>query len=192
VVKRTELLQSTERPFHVVNRGVNRGTIYFGSSDYEEFLCLLREAKEKAPIHLLAFALMPNHFHLLLRQLEPYGISCYMKRVCELHARAINRRRLRSGHLFQNRYKLIPLENEFAVLSTSWYIHNNPVKAGLVNSADLWSYSSMRDYAHGNRGGLVHREEILSLLGEGRSYVDFFRNFDIDTPRLGAIDFSTI
>jgi REP element-mobilizing transposase RayT len=187
MIHRSDLLQSTKFPFHIVNRGVNKGLIFFRPHDYEQFLWFLRDAKGKAPVTLLAFALMPNHFHLLLRQSEPYGISRFLKRVCEMHAKTVNRRRQRSGHLFQNRYRLSSLESGHAVLSTSWYIHNNPVKAGLVQSADLWSYSSMKEYTSKAGSGLVDREELLLLLAGYRDYFEYFRSFDPTAPLLAAL-----
>src|SRR4030042_6548882 len=142
VPPRTELLSSPGIFLHAYNRGVDRGPIFFRQSDYEQFITRMAEFLRRSEVMLLAYTLIPNHFHMLVQQLVPYGISRYLKEVCEGYAKYINRYRKRSGHLFQGRYKANDARDPQGLLHLSHYIHYNPVSAGLVAEPAGWKYSS--------------------------------------------------
>jgi REP element-mobilizing transposase RayT len=123
---------------HVVVRGIERRAIFMDKADYEEFLERLEHAKQDARI--FAWALMPNHVHLLVRTgLQP--LARFMRRLLTGYAVYFNGRHRRAGHLFQNRYKSIVCEEDAYLKVLARYIHLNPLKAGLVKGlAGLSAY----------------------------------------------------
>ena len=129
---KTQYLQSVGEYFHVYNRGVNRERIFFEERNYTYFLRRMRESVESSAVTVIAYCLMPNHFHLLLRQEEQYALSDFMKGVCDGYAKAINNARKRSGHLFEGKYKLKHVTDEKYLIHITRYIHMNPVRAQLV------------------------------------------------------------
>lgn len=119
--------------FHVVARGIERRRIFSDQGDYQEFLHRLELGLEKSRSRCYAWALMPNHFHLLVRSSE-YPLSDLMRRLMGSYAGYFNRRHRRSGHLFQNRYKSILCQEDAYFLELVRYIHLNPVRAGIVKN----------------------------------------------------------
>ncbi len=167
---------------HAVNRGVDRMTIFPEPSYYEEFLRLLLIGVNEGNVRLHAYTLLSNHFHLIISQILPYAISTFMKRVCGSFAQFFNAHRQRSGHLFQARYTPVLLPTPDAVLRTSWYVHQNPVHAKLVNSPEAWKYSSMREYAGLVKTGITTTSEIAKWVGGQENYMRFIREYDPSNP----------
>lgn len=120
---------------HVIVRGIERTEIFLDDDDRSQFLARLSSLLVETETECFAWALIPNHFHLLLRcnRLE---LSRFMRRLLTGHAVMFNRRHIRSGHLFQNRYKSIVCEEEPYLLELIRYIHLNPLRAGLVVNLD--------------------------------------------------------
>jgi REP element-mobilizing transposase RayT len=112
-------------------RGIEGRAIFVGAGDYEDFLERLAKGLEQCPGQVLGWALMPNHFHLLVRA-GGKGISSLMQRVMTGYAVSFNRRHRRAGHLFQNRYKSIVCEEEPYLLELVRYIHLNPLRGKVV------------------------------------------------------------
>lgn len=127
---------------HVMARGIERRAIFHGPRDYEDFISRLDASFVKVPTQILAWVLMPNHFHLLIRS-GPSGLVPFMRTLMAGYAVAFNLRHKRAGHLFQNRYKSIICEDEPYLLELVRYIHLNPLRAGLVNSLE-----GLREYPY--------------------------------------------
>jgi putative transposase len=145
--------------YHVYNRGSNRGMIFF---DRENYLFFLQRFREKVPaehVTVLAYCLMPNHYHFLVR-LESEEFSARMQAFGTSFSKAINKHADRSGGLFQGRFQAKHVEEESYLVHLSRYIHLNPVEAQLVNSACDWEFSSYREYI-GTRTGTLPNTEIL-------------------------------
>jgi REP element-mobilizing transposase RayT len=118
--------------YHIYNRGVERHRIFFDHHDYQRFKEQIAKALEREPsIELLAYCLMPNHFHLQLRQYDSFGMSRFMRRLSTAYVMYLNKRRTRVGPLFQGIYKAVHLVGPEALMANSRYIHLNPAKAGL-------------------------------------------------------------
>lgn len=125
---------------HVMARVIERRAIFIKASDYEDFIERLEIGLSLVPGQVMGWALMPNHFHLLVRA-GGKGISPLMQRVMTGYAVSFNKRYRRAGHLFQNRYKSIVCEEEPYLLELVRYIHLNPLRAKLVeNLAALKTY----------------------------------------------------
>jgi len=126
--------------YHVLGRGIERRNIFEQTQDKTDFLNRLGIALEKTDIQCLSWALMSNHYHLLLRVREQ-PLSQLMSSVLGGYGRCYNRRHVRSGYVFQNRFTSILCDADSYLLELIRYIHLNPVKAGIVKSiAELGGY----------------------------------------------------
>jgi putative transposase len=117
---------------HVMARGIQRCRIFRDDRDYQDFLTRLGNILDTTGIRCYAWALLPNHFHLLLRSGRIH-LSHVMRGLMTGYAVTFNSRHRRNGHLFQNRYKSVICEDEPYLLELVRYIHLNPLEAGLVN-----------------------------------------------------------
>ena len=116
---------------HVMARGVERRELFRDDKDRNSFLDRLADILEKTQTQCYAWALIPNHFHLLIRT-GPTPLSKVMRRLMTGYAVTFNKRHERSGHLFQNRYKSVVCEEDPYLLELIRYIHLNPLRARLV------------------------------------------------------------
>ncbi len=139
---------------HVICRGIDRQKIFPGSDDYSLFQKRLGDLLIETKTSCFAWALIPNHFHLLLRT-GNVPISVLIKRLLTGYAVNFNRRHNRYGHLFQNRYKSILCQEDAYLLELVRYIHLNPLRAGLVSE-----YGNLAAYPYCGHGALMGRRKI--------------------------------
>jgi putative transposase len=120
--------------YHIFNRGVNRQKIFFTKENYLYFLKLLNKHRISSHATVIAYCLMPNHYHLLLRQDSDINLSRFMKAVLSAYVQALNKYLERKGPLFEGRFKHVHVDNDEYVLHLCRYIHLNPVIAGYVRT----------------------------------------------------------
>ena len=116
---------------HIIARGIERRPIFDDDEDRDNFLNRIRTVLQETQTACYAWALIPNHFHLLLRT-GAASITTVMRRILTGHALWYNRRHHRCGHLFQNRYKSVLCQEDAYLLELVRYIHLNPLRAGIV------------------------------------------------------------
>lgn len=167
---RTELLRSTDEVFHCYNRGVDRQQIFHSNEYYSLFLSLVERFHDTEALRILAYCLMPNHVHFLFRQLKAYAVSRFMENVCRDYAITVNHACARVGHLFQQRYGLKWVWRPVDIPLLATYVHQNPVRAGLVLSSDEWMFSSCREYLGLRTCGYLHLDDVLSNLDGAADY----------------------
>lgn len=135
--------------FHVFNRGINKQKIFFNEENYHYF-CRKIEKHLSPNCDVIAYCLMPNHFHLLISTNESVQkVSSGLKILLSSYTRGVNAEQNRVGSLFQQntKKKIINVNDNGKYLKRVFdYIHNNPVNAKLCNSAEDWSYSSYNEY----------------------------------------------
>ncbi|MFT4227891.1 transposase [Micropruina sp.] len=150
--------------YHVMARGVNRDAIFLEDEDYERYLYALELTKEASRCAVLAYCLMPNHVHLVLRTAdEPVGDV--MKRLGVRYAGWFNRKYGRVGHLFQDRFRSRPVESDEYLFALVRYVWDNPVQAGLVTRPDDYRWSSRRWL--GRESSLVDGAALERLMLDG-------------------------
>ncbi len=174
---KTNHIQSSNEYFHIYNRGVNRGTVFFSENNYSFFLARMGKYLDKNKVKVVAFCLMPNHFHMILQQIEVSGISQYLKSVCNSYVKAVNKEQNRSGHLLEGKYKIKKITDDEYLLHLSRYIHLNPVRAGLAGNALLWKFSSYSEYVNHSRFPFVSPEVVLSQFKDVSEYQEFVDNY---------------
>jgi putative transposase len=131
--------------YHIVFRGINRQRIFKGEEDFGKFLETLNRSKEKSGCSIYAYCLMDNHVHILLKEgAEELGTT--FKRFGAAYVYWYNWKYKRSGHLFQDRFRSEVVETEKYLLTVLRYIHQNPVKAGMVARAEDYRWSSFQEY----------------------------------------------
>ncbi|MGC4153034.1 MAG: transposase [Propionicimonas sp.] len=143
--------------YHVMLRGINRQAIFLDDEDHLRFLRHLSTTRERSGCHILAYCLMKNHVHLVLRTLdEPVGQV--VKRLAVRYAWWHNTKYGRIGHVFQDRFRSRPVEDDEYFITLLRYVWNNPVKAGIVGRPDQYRWSSL------SRNALVDQDVLLSLI----------------------------
>ena len=165
--------------YHIMLRGIDYQTIFYEDTDNIRFIHTLQRAKQLSETVIYGYCLMGNHVHLLVKEGKE-EISAFMKRIGTGYARWYNWKYERSGHLFQNRYGSEPVENDRYLLTVIRYIHNNPVKANLVNKPEQWNWSSCKAYYNENRppDELIETSFILSMFSNKKNTaIDLFRKF---------------
>lgn len=128
--------------YHLINRGNGRQQVFHKDQDYHAFVNLLGEACERKPVALLAFCLLPNHFHLLVKPNSGTELSPWVQWIMTSHVRRYHRHYGTSGHVWQGRYKSFIVQEDNHLLTVVRYIEGNPVRSNLVASAADWQWSS--------------------------------------------------
>ncbi len=139
--------------YHIYNRGNNRQLIFFERENYLYFLRQLRTYLIANGTDIIAYCLMPNHYHLLV-YLQTDNFSDLMQAFSGSYTKAINKRYQRVGSIFQGRFQALHVDREEYLLHLTRYIHLNPVEANLVEKAEDWEFSSYPEYL-GLRGGTL-------------------------------------
>jgi putative transposase len=164
--------------YHITSRGNLRDKIFYNVADREKFLEILGRTKERYGFVLHAYALMDNHYHLLMETPKP-NLSQIMQNINTSYTVYINRKYQRSGHLLQGRFKGIIVDKDKYLISVSRYIHLNPVRARLVKRpVDYpWtSYSAFMDQK--SETSLVNKEDTLLYFSKRRNRaVKAYREF---------------
>lgn len=112
-----------------------------------KFLHLKNKFQDKNKlVDIICYCLMPTHFHLILKQLKPKGISIFMAKALNSYTRYFNLKFKRKGPLWEGRFKSVLIKNDEQLLHLTRYIHLNPVTAVLVNKPENWEFSSYREY----------------------------------------------
>lgn len=131
--------------YHVINRANARLPIFFKEKDYVLFEKVLEDAQEKFSMRILAYCLMPNHFHLVLYPRNDGDMSKFMQWLTLTHTQrwhqASNSKG--SGHLYQGRYKSFLIQDDNHLISVIRYVERNALRAKLVKKAENWSFSSL-------------------------------------------------
>lgn len=131
--------------YHIMLRGINRQQIFEDEEDREHFLEILELYKDVCGYSIYAYCLMGNHIHLLLKEGKE-DLTLMFKRIAGSYVYWYNWKYHRCGHLFQDRYKSEPVEDDGYFLTVLRYIHQNPVKARICKKAEEYPYSSMKEY----------------------------------------------
>lgn len=166
--------------YHIYNRGVNRQPIFFAKHNWGFFIQRLRDYFTEETAIIIAYCLMPNHYHLLVQVLcDDFGLTV-MQPFSTSYTKAINNEQNRVGSLFQGRHKGVHVDNDGYLLHLSRYIHRNPVTAKFVTNPADWHFSSYRDYIGLRQGKLPKPEIILSQFISTAEYAAYVEAGDND------------
>ena len=159
--------------YHVYNRGTNRQPIFANKENYH---FLLRRVKQFLPLYsirIIAYALMPNHYHFLIGVDKDGELSPFFQRLFNSYSQAFNQQENRTGTLFEGRAKSIHIDETDYVYALVRYIHLNPVVAGLVNLPEDWQFSNYLEWIHARNNGLFDPEFRNLFFSSGQEYKNF-------------------
>lgn len=193
---------SPETFYHVYNRGVAKQDIFLDDQDYKVFLSNLKfyltapdlqgQSLKVSPsrksknytdnLKLLAYCLMPNHFHLFVFQKEPSSMAEFLRSIGTKYSMYLNKKYHRVGHVFQGRYKAVSVTNEVQFIYLSKYIHRNPINI-LPSRTVLegYKYSSYPVYLGRFNQAWINKDEVLSYFTKQKlnnSYKRFVEEID--------------
>jgi putative transposase len=157
--------------YHVINRGNGRQGGFHKEKDYEAFMKLITEAKERHSVKLYGYCLMPNHFHMVVRPDRGEELSRWMQWLMTSHVRRYHRHYESSGHVWQGRYKSFMIQEDSHLLMVLRYIEGNPVRAKIVESAMEWRWSSHNELSGTKERALTDKAPV-ELPDEWTRYVD--------------------
>jgi len=183
--------------FHVYNRGVEKRLIFLDDQDYTVFLGLIKKyltgenhnqnnrhlfRRIDDKVQLLAYCLMPNHFHLMLYQKREGGITQLMRRLCTGYVMYFNNRYKRVGTLFQGTYKASSINRDDYLQHISRYIHLNPTEYA------TWPYSSLAYYTGKKTARWVTTKPVLDMFnGDRAEYLYFVKDYEANQKELAAL-----
>jgi putative transposase len=157
--------------YHVINRGNGGQVVFHKDKDYEAFISIMEEVKGHYSVNVFAYCLMPNHFHMVLMPDKAKDLSKMMQWLMTSHVRRYHRHYGTSGHIWQGRYKSFLVQMDSHLLTVLRYVENNPLRAGLVNSAKDWLWSSHPETT-GKKQRLLIDEIPIELPKDWGKYVD--------------------
>jgi putative transposase len=130
--------------YHVLNRGNGRMDLFHKPADFAAFVRILNEAKERYPVEVMAWCLMSNHWHLVLRPRKAEALGRFMGWVGVTHVRRHHEHyhTVGGGHLYQGRFKSFPIQDDEHFLTVCRYAEANPLRAKMVEAAEDWPWSS--------------------------------------------------
>lgn len=161
--------QSESGIYHIMLRGINQQQIFEDEEDNQKFIEVLKDCKLISGFKVYAYCLMGNHIHLLLK-VENENLEQIFKRIGARYVYWYNWKYHRRGHLFQDRFKSEPVEDDAYFLAAVRYIHQNPVQAGI--GGPEYKYSSYNDYLHPKEDQLTDIDFALDLIGKDQ-YISF-------------------
>ncbi|MDD3296855.1 MAG: transposase [Candidatus Omnitrophica bacterium] len=151
--------------YHITQRAPGTEKLFLEDSDYLYFLHLLKEVSSRYAVEIYSFVLMPNHVHILLK-IRDVNLSEAMKKLYQRYAVYFNIKYQRKGHVFSGIYRASLCKSDFYLLAISLYIHLNPVKAGIVQRAQDYRWSSLLVYSDGKKSKFVSSDMIFNILSK--------------------------
>ena len=162
--------------YHIMLRGINQQKIFEDEEDNNRFLETLSKYKKQCGYEIYAYCFMGNHVHLLLKEGKE-DLTLVIKRIAGSYVYWYNWKYQRNGHLFQDRFKSEPVENDEYFLMVMRYIHQNPIKAGICKNVDKYKYSSYNEYVENS--SIVDKDFCFSIIDK-EQFVEFNQEINND------------
>jgi REP element-mobilizing transposase RayT len=153
---------AASQSYHFYNRGAHRISIFREPDNYVFVLRKMKRYRDEFNLTVIAYCLLPNHYHFLIRQDGDDRASLLPQRVFNSYSKAYNRRYDHSGTLFESNYKVKVVEDERQLLNLCRYIHGNPVLHGIVEKPEDWLYSNYLEWI-GERGGTLLDRDVVEF-----------------------------
>ncbi len=178
-------------PVHVIQRGNNRGQVFFDAGGAKQYLDWLGEASTAHGVAVHAYVLMTNHVHLLVSPETAHSLPRAMKHVNWRYSRYVNDAQERTGSFWEGRYRASLIEADDYYFACSRYIELNPVRAGLAKTPGAYRWSSYKANAEGKADALISHHQLYETLAPSpedrpKAYASLFEGALPDTA-LGAI-----
>jgi REP element-mobilizing transposase RayT len=171
--------------YHIYNRGANRTSIFRCDDNYRYMLGLLQRYCPQLHVTMIAYCLMPNHFHWLVRQDEDVSAGLLPQRVCKAYSNAFNNYYQHNGTLFEGTYKVIAVSTDAYLYHVCRYIHANPVRHGFAIDPALWPYSNYQEWIGQRHESLVDNDFIahhFPISNSYKAYVTAYLRHEVAPP----------
>ena len=165
---------ATGFPHHVIQRGNNKEKVFFDKKDREKYLSLLKKYADKWDSPILAYCLMSNHVHLLMRPKEEEALYKMIQGVTLCYTQYMNRKYKRSGRLWESRYYSCIVDKEIYLWAVARYIEQNPTRARIVKREEDFPYSSARAHIKGIRNEVLGEDLFEEV--QRKNYREFIRS----------------
>lgn len=159
--------------YHIYNRGAQKQRIFYEAENYLYLLKLLKKNVAKHSITVIAYCLMPNHYHFLMRVDENGNLAKCVTNTYNSYVQAVNKRYERKGSLFTERFKSIHIDKQEYLIYLCRYIHRNPLRAGLVDRLGDWAFSNYLEFVGLRQGSLFCPVFFSSYFSDAQEYSDF-------------------
>lgn len=180
--------------YHIFNRGTEKRSIFENNRDRSRFLRTIQYYQYQGPkprfskflrsnlnkfnpnkkiVEIVSYCLMPNHFHLLIKQLKDGGISEFMSKFSNSYTKFFNTKYQRVGALLQGQFKAVLVENDEQLIHLTRYIHLNPLASFLVKELGQYQWSSYHEYINTTQNGICSKEEVSSFFKSPKKYEEF-------------------
>ena len=163
--------------YHLYNRGCDKRDIFLGTNNYRFFLKKIRLSKIKYDLDIIAYCLMPNHFHLFVRQNSEVTIAKWIQKVLSGYVQAFNKQNNRKGTLFEGATQPRLINSGEYLYNIIHYIHFNPVKAKLVSNPADWSYSSYKTWISDSENPLISKKFREEFFSSAEDYKQSFKEY---------------
>lgn len=172
--------------YHIMMRGNNKEKIFIKANQKLYFIELMKKLGTEEAIEIAAYCLMDNHVHIVVKG-EVDDLSTIIKRINIKYAMKYNKETNRIGHVFQDRYKSEVVADEPYLLQVVRYVHNNPVKAKIINNSKEYKWSSYREYISG-KINVISQKQRDFIIGFFSDKLDLFKKFHQEEDRMEYID----
>jgi len=172
--------------YHIYNRGVGQEPIFQEAENYRFLLRRVKKYASALDIAVIAYCLMPNHYHFLLRQDGQEPVGRLPQRVFNSYTKAFNKRYDRTGTLFEGPFRAIHVDRDSYLVHLCRYIHANPVKHGLVPDLEQWPYSNYPEWIGLRNGTLVDPDFVHEHFPVAESYRRFVLDYLAGLSKLPA------
>ena len=169
--------------YHIYNRGARQGKIFRERTNYLFTISKIKQYSRANGISVIAYCLMPNHYHFLVRQDGEEPAGNLPQFVFNSYSKAYNKMYMRSGALFEGRFRAKAIQTSSHLLHLCRYIHGNPVKDGMVAKPGDWPYSNYLDWIEERSDMLIDREFIKEQFLNAEDYKRFLVEY-LNTRRL--------
>jgi putative transposase len=163
--------------YHLDNRGARRLTIFREEKNYHFVLLRVKKYCREYDLSPIAYSLLPNHYHFLLRQNGEHKAGLLPQRVFNSYSKAYNKVYEHSGTLFEGRFRAKPVSDDGYLRHLCRYIHANPVKHGLAQRPEEWAYSNYQEWLGLREGTLVDRQFIADMFPNIADYREFVHDY---------------
>ena len=170
--------------YHIYNRGARRVSIFREARNYAYVTRLMQQVATQSQLTILAYCLLPNHYHWLVRQDGEEPAGTLPRRVFGSYSQAYNRAYHESGTLFQGPYSARLIDSDTYLLHVCRYIHANPVKHGITDRIDAWPFSNYCEWLGQGSGTLVDRQFIRAYFDTPQQYAAFVDEYLSKRARL--------
>lgn len=218
-----KVIFANEQIYHVFNRGIERRPVFLTKWEYSRALETIKyyqfsnlpfrfskllnlpdeqknkylldiKSENKKLVEIIAFCLMPNHFHFMLKQLKENGISKFIANFTNSYTKYFNTKHERFGPLFQGVFQAVHVETDEQLIHLSRYIHLNPVASLIVKDKDLENYpwSSLPEYLSKSGENFCHKQIVLDFFKSVRDYKKFLKDQIVYAKELEKIKHITL